>query len=248
MSKILVLDAGHDEADPGAVGNGLKEADLTIKICENVKVRLAPYDVQVLICPRSDSLSDRAQYAADKKADYFLSIHVNAAADPTANGFESFCCIGALEESERIRRVLHDEIVAFLSTQGIRDRGKKNHSWTVLYRSHIADIPAALLECLFINNPLEARKLASDTFISGLANSIAYGLVLALRLQKKALITPAPIPVTVVNPTAAAITKLYSAGKIKSADYWNINAKAGETCRGDYVAALLQAWAEDLSE
>jgi len=234
---LIVLDPGHGGADPGACGNGLQEAALTGALCEHIKAKLAAYDVQVEICPRTDSLTARANYANNLKADYLLSIHCNAAANPSASGFESFCIEGASEYTEGLRDALHGEIVAYMTNNGVPNRGKKNHSWTVLYA---ANMPACLIECLFVSSPSDASKLADSTFMYGLVNAITYGLAVALKLEKK----PADIPV--VDLTKAAIDKLTTAGVIASPQYWYVNAAKGEVCRGEYVADLIKNMASKI--
>ena len=52
---------------------------------------------------------------------------------------------------------------------------------------------------------------------------------------------PAP-----ANPVTAAIAELQKAGVINSPDYWLQNAQAGKTCKGEYVAALLQNMAANI--
>jgi N-acetylmuramoyl-L-alanine amidase len=229
---IIVLDAGHTPGvDPGACGNGLREADLTGDICERIKAHLAAYDVQVELCPRTDSLTARAGFANALKADYFLSIHINAAQNADATGFESWCCEGTAPDSDTIREAIHKSVIDYTAPLGIVDRGKKYRSYTVLYAT---DMPAALLECLFISNETDALRLASEPFRDALANAIAWGLVEGLGLVKK---TVAP------DPTIEAINKLVAAGVIVSPDYWLINARPGEQCSGEYVARLLQSLA-----
>ncbi|MEG3071003.1 MAG: N-acetylmuramoyl-L-alanine amidase [Candidatus Syntrophopropionicum ammoniitolerans] len=51
MSKIICIDAGHGGRDPGAVGNGLKEADLTSCIAQGVAQRLEAYACEVHMVP-----------------------------------------------------------------------------------------------------------------------------------------------------------------------------------------------------
>ena len=81
---IVCLDIGHGGADPGAVGNGLRESDLTEIITQGVAKRLLSYHVEIYNVPRSDSLADRAQFANDLNADLFVSVHVNAEAAPAS--------------------------------------------------------------------------------------------------------------------------------------------------------------------
>ncbi|OPY64066.1 MAG: Sporulation-specific N-acetylmuramoyl-L-alanine amidase [Pelotomaculum sp. PtaU1.Bin065] len=191
---ILVLDKGHGGKDPGACGNGLEEANLTDDICNRIAAKLVPYDVQVEFAPRSSSLNERAAFANGLNADYFCSIHINAGG---GTGFESYVHTGAGDDTERIRTILHSTIYSgFLAGQGVVDRGKKRANFAVLRETNM---PAVLLENLFIDTATDAAKLKDSAFLDGLANEIAYGLVVALGLQKKTVVDTDKITIKVAG-------------------------------------------------
>lgn len=88
----LFLDPGHGGSDPGAVGNGIQEKDITLKIATKIRdFLLNEYsDVSILMSRTGDTyptLSDRTNAANSWGANYFLSIHINAGG---GTGFESF--------------------------------------------------------------------------------------------------------------------------------------------------------------
>ena len=176
----LCIDAGHiPNIDPGAVGNGLKEANLTGDLAQRVAAKLSPYDVEILMVPRTDSLQERCDFANKAKVDYFLSLHVNAGG---GEGFESYVYTGAADDTERMRGIIHDAVTGYLKPMGVIDRGKKRANFAVLQGT---DMPAVLLENLFIDNPEDAAMLKYNVFLDGLANNIAYGVAQALGLQRK---------------------------------------------------------------
>ena len=114
------------------------------------------------------------------KADYFCSIHINAGG---GTGFESYVHPTVLgKPTDQLRAILHNQIMAYLKKKNIKDRGKKAANFAVLRSTAM---PAVLLECLFIDTKADAEKLANESFLQGLANEIAYGLVRALGLVKK---------------------------------------------------------------
>ncbi len=185
---IIVLDKGHGGTDssgaydPGACGNGLKEADVVDDICNRIAEKLTAYDVRVEFDPRTDSLSERAAFANNLGADYFCSIHINAGGGA---GFESYVYTGAADDVERIQTILHSAVYGgFLAGQGVIDRGKKRANFAVL---RLTNMPAILIECLFIDTAADAAKLKDDGFLNGLANEIAYGLATALSIPRKAV-------------------------------------------------------------
>lgn len=171
---IIVLDAGHGGNDPGAVGNGMKEADLTLDICKRVQGRLGrKYLAVVRLAPRGEPL-ERAIFANNCNADLFLSIHVNAGG---GTGFESYIYPGAKERTRKLRDIIHNAIIAL----PIKDRGKKEKNLCVLRETVM---PAVLLECLFIDNEKDAALLIDEVFRDKLANEVAWGIAQALELEE----------------------------------------------------------------
>jgi len=182
--KKLVIDPGHGGKDPGAVSNGLKEKDLTLDISNRVASKLSFYDVDVILTRTADrdlSLGERCSIANNHKADYFCSIHINAGG---GTGFESFVYTNPSTRTNNIRNIIHDRVADYYKNAGFMDRGKKRANFAVLRETNM---PAVLLENLFIDNQKDAAQLKDDSFIDGLAGAIAAGLVVAfgLKLKKK---------------------------------------------------------------
>ncbi|PTL33077.1 N-acetylmuramoyl-L-alanine amidase [Prevotella sp. oral taxon 376] len=92
----LVLDAGHGGHDTGAVGSISKEKDLTLKyaLAFGRLIESKCPDVKVYYTRTADvfvTLSGRAAFANMKKADLFVSVHVNAVAGGRqARGYQTY--------------------------------------------------------------------------------------------------------------------------------------------------------------
>lgn len=181
---IIVLDAGHGNTnkvgayDPGATGNGMKEADLTLDICKQIQERLGrKYLAVVRLAPRGE-LPERTRFANDCDADLFLSIHINAGG---GTGFESYVYPGAGEKTRKLRDTIHDTVMEFLKQYDLANRGKKGKDLYVLRETRM---PAILLECLFIDNEKDAALLADAGFRDKLSNEIAFGVAQAIGLKE----------------------------------------------------------------
>jgi N-acetylmuramoyl-L-alanine amidase len=78
----IVLDPGHGGKDPGArTASGLVEKDITLDVATRLKALLEDAKMTVTMTRESDealSLKDRVFFANAKKADLFVSIHVNS--------------------------------------------------------------------------------------------------------------------------------------------------------------------------
>ncbi|PFA68120.1 N-acetylmuramoyl-L-alanine amidase [Bacillus sp. AFS015802] len=178
---IIVLDPGHGGTDPGAMGNGLQEKNLTLTIGMNVKQLLeADYNADVRLTRETDryvGLSERADFANALGASYFVSLHHNAGG---GTGFESYIYPGtSSSETGRRQDVMHGRIMDFLSGYGLRDRGQKEADFAVLRET---SMPAILLENLFIDSVNDTNLLKDPTFITGLSHAIASGIGNALNL------------------------------------------------------------------
>jgi N-acetylmuramoyl-L-alanine amidase len=93
--KTVVIDPGHGGRAPGAVGQKVKEKDvalaISLKLGEYITQNLP--DVKVIYTRTTDvdvELRDRTRIANENQADLFISIHLNASANKSAFGTETF--------------------------------------------------------------------------------------------------------------------------------------------------------------
>lgn len=92
---IVVIDPGHGGHDSGAVGRRHKEKNIVLDVALKVgaKVKALNPDIIVYYTRSTDKfigLDNRAQYAIDKHADLFVSIHANASTSRQPNGAETY--------------------------------------------------------------------------------------------------------------------------------------------------------------
>ncbi|MEE8234589.1 MAG: N-acetylmuramoyl-L-alanine amidase, partial [Nitrospirales bacterium] len=92
---IVVIDPGHGGRDPGAIGRkGTKEKDLTLKIAKNLRDLIRKrLGAKVLLTRSKDvflNLKRRAEFANNKKADLFISIHANSHTQKWIRGLELY--------------------------------------------------------------------------------------------------------------------------------------------------------------
>ncbi|MCF0180631.1 MAG: N-acetylmuramoyl-L-alanine amidase, partial [Bacteroidales bacterium] len=120
---VLVLDAGHGGGDIGTPHRKCKKDEKTIAL--DVALRVGKLieknhsDVKVVYTRKKDTyptLPERTQIAKKAQGDLFISIHVNAAPDPSAHGIETyvFGVTGlkgkSADEQKRIRERMANEI------------------------------------------------------------------------------------------------------------------------------------------
>jgi N-acetylmuramoyl-L-alanine amidase len=102
----IVIDPGHGGYDPGAQTGDMTESALVLDVATRLEARLAAEtSVEVILTRRSDAympLRARTQLANRVGADLFLSIHANAAQDPSARGVETYYLDLATESEAQI--------------------------------------------------------------------------------------------------------------------------------------------------
>jgi len=257
---IIVLDPGHGGTDPGAVAFGLMEKDITLDIVKKIREKLSAYQVEVHLTRDADvdmSLYDRASMANKLGADYFMSVHVNAGG---GTGFESYVYTYAGNQTISLRDIIHVRVSSYYQNAGFVDRGKKSANFAVL---RLTDMPAILLENLFIDRQQDAAKLADSSFRTGIARAVSAGLVGAFNLnavvwdpaseinsiKSDGLITSDHVPdEKLVWSLFAAVINRYR-GRSSTSDPWNPGSEVGKLksdglINSDHDPAAEVVWGE----
>lgn len=181
MAIRIYIDQGHNPTNPnaGAEGNGYREQDIVFRIGQELYALLTedpafaarlsrPTADTVLGVSGTDSLRLRVAGAVAFGADLFLSLHTNAAIDPTVGGSEALVYSEA-SPAYRIATVLLNELC---DAVGFRNRGVKLRPG--LYVLRRTPMPAIVLEMGFITNPREASYMYENPrlFARGIYNGL----------------------------------------------------------------------------
>ena len=211
----VFIDAGHGGTDPGALGYGYRESDLNLQVAKKVESKLKSKGIDVKMSRNSDifySLSERAEMANDYGADAFVSIHQNSAEAKSANGIETYYN----RKKEEDRPLSNDIQKQVISQTGANNRGVKNAEFTVLVKSKMI---SALVECGFITNELEVKKLSDSSYQDKLATCISNGI--EEYLKSNVIIEESQITAT---------------GKVVNAD--SLNVRKGPSISFDIIGKL----------
>ena len=92
---IVVIDPGHGGHDSGAKGRKSYEKNIVLSVAKKVgeKIKASNPDIKVYYTRTGDKfigLNQRAEYAIDKHADLFVSIHANSTKGSSAYGAETY--------------------------------------------------------------------------------------------------------------------------------------------------------------
>lgn len=169
---LVVLDAGHGGANPGAVYNGRKEKDDVLLLTLAVGSILEANGVDVLYTRTDDIYESPYQKALEgnqANADYFVSIHRNSSPYPNQySGVETlvYSQYGAGAQLARSINTRLEQI-------GFRNLGvNQRQDLIVLNRTKM---PAVLIEAGFINTDADNRFF--DEQFHNIARAIAEGIL-----------------------------------------------------------------------
>jgi len=169
---LVVLDPGHGGGDPGICGPaGITEAELCWELAVRVAERLAGGGARVRFTrmeAENPLAGERARRANRIGGDLFLSFHLNAHEEQTAEGASTYYFHSSYP-AER----LADELLTELIDLGINNCRAHGRSYTVLKETRM---PAVLIEPAFITNPDEAKRLQDPEFMKTLADAVSTGL------------------------------------------------------------------------
>jgi N-acetylmuramoyl-L-alanine amidase len=89
----VVLDPGHGGRDPGALGFGVREKDVTLRVAQLLAPALERRGFRVVLTRDRDrtlSLEERTARAEAARGDLFVSLHANAAPRRSLQGIETY--------------------------------------------------------------------------------------------------------------------------------------------------------------
>lgn len=187
MAIKIYLDQGHNPTNPnaGAEANGLREQDINFEVGietaalleanGNFEVLLSRPDAQTSLGnTQAESLAARVRQANEWGADFFISIHANAAASPAVSGSEGY----AYSENSAGYRMGEDILEGLNRNTGLRNRGMFVRP--TLYVLRRTAMPAVLIELGYLTNAGDAALMDSSPqlFAQGIYEGILayYGL------------------------------------------------------------------------
>ena len=182
----VIVDAGHGQPDGGAVGvGGTVEQEINLAIAKKLEEVLSAKGAEVIMT-RSDenglwtskSKTIREMKVEDMKkrlsvmktshADLFNTIHMNSYQSKSASGLRIFYAQNHPDIkplAENIQSRMSD--VTGAQTHVVRTADTK------LFLLKNPPVPSILVECGFLSNPSEEKKLCSEDYQARLAWAIA---------------------------------------------------------------------------
>lgn len=189
--KTVIVDAGHGGDDGGAIGiDGTVEKDINLDIALKLEKILKFYGFNVIMTRTQDVMTcddgldslrkrkisdihNRFELMRKNPDAIFISVHQNKFEDTSQHGTQVFYS-GNDERSKELAEAIQTSVT--LTLQRKNDRVVKK-SGSGIYLLYHAKIPAVLVECGFISNSDEVKKLKDESYRMKLAILIADGLL-----------------------------------------------------------------------
>lgn len=189
--KTVIVDAGHGGDDGGAIGiDGTVEKDINLDIALKLEKILKFYGFNVIMTRTQDVMTcddgldslrkrkisdihNRFELMRKNPDAIFISVHQNKFEDSSQHGTQVFYS-GNDVRSKELAEAIQTSVT--LTLQQKNDRVVKK-SGSGIYLLYHAKIPAVLVECGFISNSDEVKKLKDESYRMKLAILIADGLL-----------------------------------------------------------------------
>lgn len=187
--KTIILDPGHGGPDGGAVGhdkteekeitlllakrlqNYLQQSGALVYMTRETDKDLASDSTKKIAQRKSEDIRSRLKMIDDKKADFFITIHLNALPSSRWKGAQTFY-YPSFDENKELATLIQDEIKRNLENTNRQPLGIQG-----IYLLKHAKAPGALVEVGFLSNPDELKMLKSEDYQEQMAGSIYNGVL-----------------------------------------------------------------------
>ena len=189
-AKIIIIDAGHGGEDSGAVGvNGALEKDLNLQIALEIG---NAFDEKgyVVVYTRTDDrllyteeenihgirkisdLKNRCKVAEKYPDAIFVSIHMNSFGMSKYSGLQVYYS-KRNEQSVRLAESIQNKVQSSIQ----KDNNRKVKAGDGMYILENVTNTAVLIECGFLTNEAECKKLSEKEYQKELSFSIVCGII-----------------------------------------------------------------------
>lgn len=183
----VVIDAGHGGFDSGKVGvDGTLEKDINLSIAKKLEQLLRTADINVIMTRTTDDglyeessankkrqdMANRAALMNEANADCIVSIHQNSYPDESVDGAQVFYYTKS-DSGKTLATLIQQELVTDIDPTNHRIE-KSNDNYYLLKN---VSAPLVIVECGFLSNWTESKKLVDDTYQKKLAWAIHMGIL-----------------------------------------------------------------------
>ncbi|SQC00681.1 N-acetylmuramoyl-L-alanine amidase CwlD [Clostridium tetanomorphum] len=181
-----MIDPGHGGIDGGAVSkNGTVEKDINLSISLKLRDELEKNEYKVIMTREEDKglysdkgrirdkkredLNNRCKMKQNSNCDAFISIHLNMF--PESKYYGAQVWYSSNDNSKKLASLIQSNFKLNLDETNKRAEKPAKNDYKILRSED--DIPSVIVECGFLSNPNEERKLKDSKYQEDIANIIA---------------------------------------------------------------------------
>lgn len=178
----IVLDAGHGGMDKGASYMDVDEAPINLIITKKLETELKKLGSNVVLTRKDEQdlsdnaknrkkedMKERVRIINDEKNDLFISIHMNKFQNTSVKGLHVFYK-GDSNQSIELAQMIQMNV----NTNLKQDKQTKRGDFYILNHSRITGV---LIECGFLSNDENRKKLLEEAYQKLLVESIVKGII-----------------------------------------------------------------------
>lgn len=184
--KVILIDPGHGGIDGGAESKkGIIEKDINLSISLKLREKLKDKGYTVVMTRERDiglyskggsiskkkreDLENRCRIKKESNCDIFVSIHQNFFTESNYYGAQVW--YSRSESSEKLAHIIQENFRRDLDKNNNRIEKPAGSSYKIL-RCYFS-VPSVIVECGFLTNPQEAKKLINEEYQDKIADSLA---------------------------------------------------------------------------
>ncbi len=183
----VVIDAGHGGFDSGKVGiDGTLEKDINLKLAKKLEKLLTAADIHVVMTRTDDAglykasspnkkrqdMEHRTALMNEASPDCIVSIHQNSYPEESVDGAQVFYHSGS-DTGKNLAALIQKELIDGVDPSNHRVE-KANDTYYLLKNT---SAPIVIVECGFLSNWDECKKLVDDAYQQKLAWAIHMGIL-----------------------------------------------------------------------
>jgi N-acetylmuramoyl-L-alanine amidase len=180
-NRVIVIDAGHGGFDPGALSdNGVEEQKINLEIALKLQ-RLLEESGTTTFLTRADEesvgdtkredMKNRKEIRDIEESDMYVSIHLNSFPQENVKGAQTFYSNN--EESKKLAELVQNKLKEVVEPSN--NRIAKELSTVYLLKN--TKKPSIIVECGFLSNNEELKKLQDNRYQEKLAWAIYLGII-----------------------------------------------------------------------
>lgn len=154
------------------VQNLLEQSGSTVVLTRSDENAIYDIDSKTLKQKKISDIHNRVKIGNESQADIFVSIHLNKIPQSEYDGWQTFYKEGS-KDGEKLAKAIQSSLNEAIDKENNRIAKTIDNVYII---KHV-EIPTTIVECGFLSNPEEEKKLLDDNYQNRLAWGIYNGII-----------------------------------------------------------------------